>query len=101
MKVKVLNTLKSGSYIVPAGQILTGDEIPSFIVKLAEAQSEHIAVLEDEILHRELGPNEVLNDASEEAGIEGEPITAEEVKESLEDDSEDAPVEEKTPKKRK
>ena len=101
MKVKVLNTLKSGSHIIPAGQILTGDEIPSFIVKLAEAQSEHIAVLEDTILPRELGLDEVLEDASEDAGIEGDPITAEEVKESVKDDSEDGPVEEKTTKKRK
>lgn len=101
MKVKVLNTLKSGSHIIPAGQILTDDEIPAFIVKLAEAESEHIAVLEAEVLPRELGPNEVLKDASKEAGIEGVPITAEEVKESVEDGSEEASTEEKTPKKRK
>ena len=48
MKVKVLTTLKSGSDIIIAGQILTDDEIPAFIVKLAEAESQHIAILPDD-----------------------------------------------------
>lgn len=48
MKVKVLTTLKSGSDIIPAGQILTDDEIPAFIVKLAEAESQHVAILPDD-----------------------------------------------------
>lgn len=48
MKVKVLNTLKSGSDFIVAGQILTDDEIPAFIEKLVESKSEHIAVLPDE-----------------------------------------------------
>lgn len=97
MKVKVLTTLKSGSDIIPAGQILTDDEIPAFIVKLAEAESQHVVILEDAVLPRELEPDEILKDASEEAGIEGEPITAEEVLESAEDSS----VEEKISRKRK
>lgn len=56
MKVKVLNTLKSGSHIIPAGQILTDDEIPDFIVKLVEAKSEHIAILPDDVVAEEQEP---------------------------------------------
>lgn len=86
MKVKVLNTLKSSSHIIPAGQILTDDEIPAFIVTLAEAQSEHIAILPDDAVVEEQEP-------------EGEKEPEGEGK--SEDSAEEAPTEEKTPKKRK
>ena len=65
MKVKVLTTLKSGSDIIPAGQILTDDEIPAFIVKLAEAESQHVAILPDD-------PKPEPEKEGEDKGEEGE-----------------------------
>lgn len=94
MKVKVLNTLKSGSDIIPAGQILTDDEIPAFIVKLAEAKSEHVAVLPDDVVEEE-------EQEKEPEGEKESEDSAEDGKESVEDHSEEASTEEKTPKKRK
>ena len=52
MKIKIKSTLMNEEYFIQAGRIFDSNagEIPSLLIELVEAKSDHIEILESDIL---------------------------------------------------